>query len=107
MNTGGNKKMTENNIEIINKVSDFYKIVSVPSRLKIIATLDEKELNVSDLCNEVEMTQSAISHQLAILKQFNIVKSRKQGKEVYYSLADSHIKDLIELIITHIREENL
>lgn len=99
--------MTENNIEIINKVSDFYKIVSVPSRLKIIATLDEKELNVSDLCNEVDMTQSAISHQLAILKQFNIVKSRKQGKEVYYSLADSHIKDLIELTITHIREENL
>ncbi len=99
--------MNKNNIEIINKVSDFYKIVSVPSRLKIIATLDEKELNVSDLCNEVDMTQSAISHQLAILKQFNIVKSRKQGKEVYYSLADSHIKDLIELTITHIREENL
>lgn len=91
--------------KLINNLSNFYKIVSDSTRLKIIFALDNYELCVCDLCEVMGMSQSAISHQLATLKNFNIVKSRKQGKEVFYSLADYHIKELIESTITHINEK--
>jgi len=68
--------------------------------------LDESEMCVCDIAVLLNMTKSAISHQLRSLKQANLVKYRKEGKIVFYSLADDHVKDIFEKGLEHIREKN-
>lgn len=85
-------------------LSDFFKILGDSTRAKIICALDENELCVCDLAVLLGMTKSAISHQLSILRQNNLVKNRREGKVVYYSLADDHIKQIFEKGLEHIRE---
>jgi Predicted transcriptional regulators len=85
-------------------LSDFFKILGDSTRAKIICALDENELCVCDLAVLLGMTKSAISHQLSILRQNNLVKNRREGKVVYYSLADDHIKEIFEKGLEHIRE---
>lgn len=87
------------------EVSDFFKILSDETRIKIIWALDQTEMCVCDLSESLNMTISAVSHQLALLRKFNIVKNRKSGKEVFYSLLDNHIKNLIDSTIIHIQED--
>ena len=86
-------------------LAGFFKIFGDFTRLKIIWALDENEMCVCDIAVLLNMTKSAISHQLKTLKQANVVKFRREGKVVYYSLKDDHVKDIFEKGMEHIREK--
>lgn len=86
-------------------LSDFFKVLGDSTRSRIIWALDESEMCVCDLAVLLNMTKSAISHQLRSLKQANLVKYRKAGKVVFYSLSDEHVKDIFEKGLEHIREK--
>jgi ArsR family transcriptional regulator len=90
--------------EKMNAVSDFLKAVCDPTRLKILWALNVNEMCVCDLAFLLSMTKSAISHQLRTLKQANLVKFRRDGKVVCYSLADDHVNSILEQSLTHISE---
>ncbi len=86
-------------------LSDFFKVLGDSTRVKIIWALDENEMCVCDIAVLLNMTKSAISHQLRSLRQANLVKFRREGKVVYYSLADEHVKDIFEKGMEHIKEK--
>ena len=86
------------------KLADLFKIFSDPTRIKILYVLSESELCVCDIAEKLDMTQSAISHQLKILKQSKLVKNRREGKAVFYSLADSHVKTIMRQGLDHVQE---
>lgn len=88
--------------KVINEVASFFKIVGDPTRTKILSILDKNELCVCDIANLLNMTKSSISHQLKTLKEASIVKSKKDGKEVYYTLDDEHISEVFEVALYHI-----
>ena len=83
-------------------MSELFKILGDLTRIKIIWTLDNNEMCVCDIANVLNMTKSSISHQLSILKNAGIVRYRKSGKEVYYTLDDEHINKLYEIGLEHI-----
>jgi len=92
-------------IRDIDVLCEFYKNFSDITRLKIIAVLDKvKKMCVGDIAVTLNMTKSAISHQLKYLKDNNLVVSEKIGKIVFYSLADKHVRDIFEIGLKHIRE---
>nr|MBP3680694.1 winged helix-turn-helix transcriptional regulator [Clostridia bacterium] len=91
--------------EKINKISDFFKILGDSTRAKIIAALDQNEMCVCDIANVLQMTKSSVSHQLAILRKAKLVKYRKEGKTVYYSLSDNHVQEVFESALDHINHE--
>lgn len=86
------------------ELANFFKVFSDPTRVKILSALFHSEMCVCDLAYALEMTHSAISHQLRIFKSAKLVKSRKSGKVVYYSLADSHIAHIFNQGLEHIQE---
>lgn len=88
----------------IDEVSNLFKVLGDPTRSKILYTLEEAELNVSEICECVDMNKSAVSHQLRILRDAKLVKSRKDGKEVYYSFDDEHISTIFKFGLEHINE---
>jgi len=90
--------------ENIFDMADTFKLLGDPTRLKIILSLIESELCVCDLSAVTGNSVSAVSHQLRLLKNFRLVKYRKQGKMVYYSIDDHHIKNLVKQLKTHIEE---
>ncbi len=90
------------NIEELVNLSELFKILGDLTRIKIIWTLDNNEMCVCDIANVLNMTKSSISHQLAILKNAGIVRYRRSGKEVYYTLDDEHINKLYEIGLEHI-----
>ena len=90
--------------ELIKELADFYKVFGDSTRIRILWVLLEAEVCVCDLAEILEMTQSAISHQLRVLKQMKLVKNRREGKTVYYSLADDHIETIISQGMEHITE---
>lgn len=90
--------------ELIYDLAEFFKVFADSTRMKIIYALMEKELCVCDIAKIVGTTQSAISHQLRVLKQSKLVKFRKEGKEVYYSLDDDHIIEIAKKGREHIEE---
>lgn len=90
--------------DVISKTTNYFKVLGDPTRVKILCALSKKELCVCDLAALFEMTHSAISHQLRVLRDINFVKFRKEGKIVYYSLADEHVVKLIDMGIEHARE---
>ena len=73
--------------------------------VKIINVINESELCVCDIASILNMTKSAVSHQLKNLREMNLIKSRKQGKEVYYSLADEHVKEVFDISKIHVLEK--
>lgn len=85
-------------------LADFYKIFGDSTRIRILFVLYETELCVCDIAEMLGMTVSAISHQLRVLKQARLVKFRRAGKTVYYSLADDHIHSILAQGMEHIRE---
>ncbi|HKL79099.1 MAG TPA: metalloregulator ArsR/SmtB family transcription factor [Mobilitalea sp.] len=85
-------------------LADFFKVLGDSTRARIIWALDESEMCVCDLAVLLNMTKSAISHQLRSLRMSNLVKYRKEGKVVYYSLTDDHVKAIFEKGLEHIRE---
>lgn len=86
------------------RLADFFRIFGEPARIKILSALMDSELCVSDLSGEVEMSQSAVSHQLRVLKQAHVVRARRDGKNILYSLDDDHIETILSFGMEHILE---
>lgn len=97
-----NKTMPEE--EELYDLAELFKVFGDSTRIRILFVLFEAEVCVCDLAEALHMTQSAISHQLRILKQSKLVKSRREGKSVFYSLADGHVRTIIAQGREHIEE---
>jgi len=91
--------------ETLYDLAELFKVFGDSTRIKILWALNEAEMCVCDLAFLLNMTQSAISHQLRVLKQARLVKSRKDGKVVYYSLDDDHVKGIIDQGLVHLNEK--
>ncbi len=89
---------------VLNTLGEFFKIFGEPTRIKILQALLISEMCVCDLATVLELNRSAISHQLRILRQVNLVNYRKEGKSAIYFLSDNHIKEIIDQGMTHIME---
>ncbi|GLB28849.1 transcriptional regulator [Lacrimispora amygdalina] len=85
-------------------LADFFKIFGDPTRVRILYVLSQSQMCVCDIANLLQMGQSAISHQLRVLKQMRLVKFRREGKTVFYSLADGHIETILAQGMEHISE---
>lgn len=85
-------------------LAELFKVFGDSTRIRILFVLFEDEHSVSGIAESLTMTQSAISHQLKILKQSKLVKARREGKSVYYSLADGHVRTIIAQGMDHIKE---
>ena len=85
-------------------LAELFKVFGDTTRIKILSVLRVQEMCVCDIAQTLEMTQSAISHQLRILKQMDLVKNRRDGKTIYYSLADAHIVTILSQGLDHIEE---
>lgn len=92
--------------EILYDLADLFKVLGDSTRIKILCALFEAEMCVCDIAALLGMTQSAISHQLRVLKQARLVKYKKEGKIVYYSLDDEHVKSIFDQGLIHISERN-
>lgn len=91
--------------EELNDLAELFKIFGDATRIRILFVLFEVEVCVCDLAETLNMTQSAISHQLRILKQSRLVKSRREGKSIFYSLADEHVRTIVAQGQEHIEED--
>lgn len=89
----------------IQRLAETFKVLGDPTRTKIIFALSQEELCVCDLANLLGVTESAVSHQLRILRNMRLVRYRKEGKMVFYSLDDSHIKNLFNECLRHVEED--
>ena len=85
-------------------LSELFKIFADSTRIRILYVLLEHEMCVCDLAQLLNMTQSAISHQLRILKQMHLIKFRREGKNILYSLADDHVKTILQMGLEHVLE---
>jgi len=99
INSAKSKMLSE---ESYTRVSEFFKIVGDSTRCKIVSALLVNEMCVGDIANVLSMSKSSISHQLSKMKESGVVKSRKNGKEVYYSLDDEHVAEIFMLTVEHI-----
>jgi len=96
-----NRKLKENKFE---ELANLYKIFGDVSRIKILYSLFEKELSVNEIASSINMTQSAVSHQLKILKLANLIKNRRDKNVIYYSLSDHHVLNIFDQGLEHINE---
>ncbi len=90
--------------ETLYNLAELFKVFGDSTRVKILWALDASEMCVCDIAVLLNMTQSAISHQLRVLKQSRLVKSRRDGKTVFYSLDDDHVRQIIDQGLVHINE---
>ena len=90
--------------EVLYDLAELFKMFADSTRVKILYALFESELCVCDIAKVLNLTQSAVSHQLRILKGGKLVKYRREGKVVFYSLADDHVRSIIEMGMDHISE---
>lgn len=88
--------------KLIPRAASFFKVVGDETRMKILCSIAREELCVNDIADKVSMTKSAVSHQLKLLKDEALVKARRDGKNIFYSLDDHHVLDIIEIAFTHI-----
>lgn len=91
--------------ESLLELSELFKVFSDPGRLRILSALSESELCVCDLQEVLSASQSAVSHQLAMLRAARLVRTRRDGKTVYYSLADSHVRAILLVGLEHVEEK--
>ena len=89
----------------IDDVANLFKVLGDSTRAKILVAIIGDELNVTDICNCVEMNKSTVSSQLRILRDSKLVKTRREGKEIYYSLDDDHVTIIFKYAREHINEE--
>lgn len=94
------------NVNTINKISRLFKVIADPTRIKILNLLKENYLSVNEIASNLDMEQSAISHQLKVLKEINLVKFKKMGKFNIYSLADRHVYEIFNQAVEHVSEED-
>ena len=90
--------------EIIEYIADLFKGFADPTRVHILCILAEGEQCVGDIAEAVQISQSAISHQLRMLKQMHLIKFRREGKNILYSLADDHVKTILKMGLEHVLE---
>ncbi len=90
--------------EIMEQIAELFKAFGDPTRVHILSLLVEQELCVGDIAQGVELSQSAISHQLRILKQMHLIKFRREGKNILYSLADDHVRTILQMGLEHVLE---
>ncbi len=90
--------------EVLLQMADFYKALSDSTRIKIVAVLGQLEMCVCDIAVLLNMTKSAVSHQLKNLRDMGLIKFRRVGKVVFYSLADEHVKQIFDISRTHVME---
>ena len=96
------QKMPEE--ETLYDLAEFFKVFGDSTRIRILYSLRETELCVCDIASLLGLTQTAVSHQLRVLKQSKLVKARRSGKTVFYSLADNHIHNILDMGIHHLKE---
>ena len=90
--------------ELLIDLADLYKVFGDYSRIRIMYVLMSEEVSVQKLADMLDMTQSAVSHQLKILKQNKLVRARREGKLVFYSLADDHVRNILDMGKEHLEE---
>lgn len=90
--------------ESLYDLAELFKVFGDTTRIRILYALFEAEMCVCDIAQILNMTQSAISHQLRVLKQARLVRNRREGKQIYYSLADDHVRTIIGQGLDHIEE---
>ena len=92
--------------ECISMLSDFFKIVSDSTRLRILMSVFSKPLCVLEISRLLDMSTSCVSHQLKTLKSSNFVEAKRVGKNVYYSIVNCHVREIIEMALAHIEEKH-
>ena len=90
--------------ETLDAIAELFKGFADPTRVHILSLLAQEELCVTDISEKVALSQSAISHQLRILKQMQLIKFRRDGKNILYSLADDHVKTILQMCLEHVLE---
>ncbi len=98
-----NKKMPS--VDELSNLAELFKVFGDTTRIRILYVLFTAEVCVCDLAEALDMTQSAVSHQLKVLKQSKLVKSRREGKSIFYSLADEHVRTIIAQGWDHLKED--
>jgi len=91
--------------DLVFQMAESFKALSDPTRLQILSLLFDVERTVGDLADHLDVSQSAVSHQLRILRTMDIVRYHKEGREVYYSLADDHVRDILLRTLEHILDD--
>ena len=91
-------------IETLEQIAELFKAFGDPTRVAILSLLVDRELCVNDITEAMTVSQSAISHQLRILKQMHLIKSRREGKNILYSLADDHVLTILKMGLEHVQE---
>lgn len=91
--------------DVVNELAEFFKVFGDATRLRILHALSMAEMCVCDLCELLGMNQSAVSHQLKVLRQSRLIKYRREGRNVYYSLDDEHIQQIFDVGLKHIMEK--
>ena len=102
--SGMDKNLRNINETTLIDLADLFKVFSDSTRMKIMYRLFDGEVSVGDIATSLDMSQSAISHQLKYLKETNLVKSKRDGKSMLYYLADDHVKIIIKTGLEHIEE---
>lgn len=92
------------NEETIAQIAELFKGFADPTRVRILTLLADRELCVNTIAEQTFVSQSAVSHQLRILKQMHLIKSRRDGKNILYSLADDHVRTILKMGMEHISE---
>ena len=90
--------------ETLEQIAELFKAFGDPTRVQILSLLQQQERCVGDIAEAVQISQSAISHQLRILKQMHLIKFRREGKNILYSLADDHVKTILQMGLEHVLE---
>ncbi|MCH5297762.1 MAG: winged helix-turn-helix transcriptional regulator [Ruminococcus sp.] len=91
-------------IELLFELADLFKVFGDSTRLRIMVTISENEMSVLNIAETLNMEQSTISHQLRVLRQNKLVRVRREGKQIYYTLDDDHVKKIIEMGLDHVLE---
>lgn len=90
--------------EVLYELADLFRVFGDSTRIKILYALHDNELCVQDIANAVQLSQSAVSHQLRVLKDTKLVRFRRDGKTVYYALDDDHVRSILSMGMDHIEE---
>lgn len=90
--------------EVLEEIAELFKGFCDPTRVHILSLLQQRECCVNQIAEAVELSQSAISHQLRMLKQMHLIKYRREGKMILYSLADDHVRTILEMGLEHVKE---
>ena len=90
--------------DTLEQIAELCKGFADPTRVRILSLLQQEERCVTDIAEAVELSQSAVSHQLRILKQMHLIKFRREGKNLWYSLADDHVKTILQMGLEHVLE---